>query len=318
MYSPTTRLLTILELLQTHEQLSSAELAARLEVDARTVRRYIVMLQDMGIPVEAEMGRNGGYTLRPGFKLPPMMFTNDEVSALVLGLLVVRHLGLTAASCAIEGAMVKLQRVLPEALRRQAESIQDALVFSMPRSQPPIHESMLTVLGQAIHETRQVQLIYQTETDATTRTVDPYGLVCTGGRWYLIGYCHLRTDRRVFRVDRIVDAQPQREAFTPPADFNSLEFLFQSFANIPDRWTVEVILKTTREQATKDIPPGLGTLEENADGILFRTAVGDIDWMARFLVGLGCPFVVHQPPELRAALASLAMQILDCAKSDFH
>ncbi len=98
MYSPTTRLLTILELLQTYQQLSSSELAERLEVDARTVRRYILMLQDMGIPIEAELGRDGGYSLRPGFKLPPMMFTNDEVLALVLGLLVVRHFGLTAVS----------------------------------------------------------------------------------------------------------------------------------------------------------------------------------------------------------------------------
>src|SRR5258707_3572321 len=134
MYSPTTRLLTILEMLQSHPQLSSSELAARLEVDARTVRRYIVMLQDMGIPVEAEMGRDGGYSLRPGFKLPPMMFTNEEVLALILGLLVVRYLGLAATSCAVEGAMTKLQRVLPETLRQQAESIQSALVFDLPLS----------------------------------------------------------------------------------------------------------------------------------------------------------------------------------------
>ena len=97
--------------------MSGPELAQRLEVNIRTLRRYIIMLQDLGIPIEAERGRNGAYVLSPGFKLPPMMFTNEEVLALVLGLLVVRHLGLNAASCSVEGAMTKLQRVLPDALR---------------------------------------------------------------------------------------------------------------------------------------------------------------------------------------------------------
>src|SRR6185295_1341775 len=96
MYHPTTRLLTVLELLQTHAQMSSTELAARLEVDARTIRRYILMLQDLGIPIEAELGRHGGYSLRPGFKLPPLMFSNDEALALILGLLAARNLGLAA------------------------------------------------------------------------------------------------------------------------------------------------------------------------------------------------------------------------------
>src|SRR6185503_11685746 len=102
MYHPTTRLLTVLELLQTHGQMSGTELGARLEVDARTVRRYIMMLQDIGIPVEAEMGRYGGYALRSGFKLPPMMFNNDEAFALILGLLAARKLGLGAAATAVE------------------------------------------------------------------------------------------------------------------------------------------------------------------------------------------------------------------------
>jgi predicted DNA-binding transcriptional regulator YafY len=316
MYSPTTRLLTILELLQTYERLSSTELATRLEVDARTVRRYIVMLQDMGIPVEGEMGREGGYSLRPGFNLPPMMFTNEEMVALVVGLRVVRHLGLNAASCAVEGAMAKLQRVLPETLRQQAESIQNALVFDLPVSQPQVQEAVFARLGQAIHETRQAWIVYKTDHEETTRTVDPYGLVCHEGQWYLVGYCHLRTDRRVFRLDRIADVELQREMFIPPADFDSLDFLFQSIAAIPDRWNIEVLLKTTLEQAAEGIPPGLGTLAQHPNGILFRAAVGDIDWMARFLAGLGCPLVVHQPPELKTAFERLAAAILHFARSD--
>src|SRR3954454_14144537 len=113
MYHPTTRLLTVLELLQTYPRLSGPELAARLEVDVRTVRRYIMMLQDLGIPVEGEIGRYGGYALRPGYKLPPLMFTEDEVVALTVGLLMARQVGLGTNSTAVAGALAKLERVLP-------------------------------------------------------------------------------------------------------------------------------------------------------------------------------------------------------------
>lgn len=315
MYHPTTRLLTVLELLQNYAQISSTELATRLEVDARTVRKYIMMLQDMGIPVEAELGRYGGYSLRPGFKLPPMMFTNEEAFALILGLLVVRHLGLTATSTSIEGAMVKLNRVLPDALRNQMEALQNTLVFDMTPPQEPVKETALTILGQAAHDKRQVTITYRTQDEETSRNVDPYSLIYHSGQWYLVGFCHLRTDLRVFRLDRIGEVKVRTETFTPPENFNSLEFLIQSIASMPDRWDVEVILKTTLEQATSQIPRGMGILEQHPDGVLFSTAVPDIDWMARFLVGLGCLVVVCQPPELRTAFERLAVEIMGFARS---
>jgi len=115
MYYPATRLLTVLELLQSRQRISGPELATRLEVDTRTVRRYIMMLQDLGVPVEAERGRYGSYRLRPGFKLPPLMFTDDEALALTLGLLAARKMGLTVAAPAVEGALAKIERVLPTA-----------------------------------------------------------------------------------------------------------------------------------------------------------------------------------------------------------
>src|SRR5436190_11570694 len=112
MYFPTTRVLTVLELLQSRAKISGPELAERLEVNTRTVRRYITMLQDLGIPVEAERGRHGSYRLRPGFKLPPLMFTEDEALSLTLGLLVARRLGLTSAVAAVpavESAIAKIE-----------------------------------------------------------------------------------------------------------------------------------------------------------------------------------------------------------------
>src|SRR5215475_13349935 len=116
MYSPTSRLLTVLELLQSYKQMSGSELARRLEVDTRTVRRYIVTLQDMGIPVEGERGPYGTYQLQRGYKLPPLMFTDSEAVALTLGLLAIREFRFPVDVAAVEGALAKTERVLPEPL----------------------------------------------------------------------------------------------------------------------------------------------------------------------------------------------------------
>src|SRR5471030_1519892 len=127
MYHPTTRVLAVLELLQTHGRLSGADLASRLGVDGRTLRRYIVMLEDIGIPITAERGRYGGYALMPGFKLPPMMFTDDEALALSLGLLAARGLGLAEAAPAVASAQAKLARIMPEGLRRRVGAIDETV-----------------------------------------------------------------------------------------------------------------------------------------------------------------------------------------------
>ena len=123
MYSPVTRLFTVLELLQSYKQMSGAELARRLEVDGRTVRRYIVMLQDMGIPVEAERGPYGAYQLQRGYKLPPLMFTDAEAVALTMGLLAIREYRFPVNLAAVEGALAKTERVMPEKLLRLIKSM---------------------------------------------------------------------------------------------------------------------------------------------------------------------------------------------------
>src|SRR5260370_13345890 len=122
MYHPTTRVLTVLEVVQSQQSFSGPELAKRLEVNVRTVRHYIMMLQDMGIPIESERGRYGAYRLRPGFKLPPLMFTEDEALALTLGLLTARRLGLTVAAPAAEGTLANVDPALPTALRQRVQA----------------------------------------------------------------------------------------------------------------------------------------------------------------------------------------------------
>lgn len=133
-YRPTARVLTVLELLQAHGRLTGASLASRLEVDIRTVRQYVETLRDLGIPVEAERGRYGAYRLRPGFKLPPLIFTEDEALALTLSLLLARRSGLATAAPAVEGALAKVERVLPAATRARLRAVQETVVS--PRAPP--------------------------------------------------------------------------------------------------------------------------------------------------------------------------------------
>src|SRR5207248_11122420 len=134
MYHPTSRVLTVLELLQSRPSITGPELAARLEMDVRTVRRYITHLQDVGIPVEANIGRYGGYRLRPGFKLPPLMFTEEEATSVMLGLLGTSWLEIGQSSVAVEGALAKVSRVLPLRARERLNAMSSHLFFS-PRQE---------------------------------------------------------------------------------------------------------------------------------------------------------------------------------------
>jgi len=243
-YQPTTRLLTVLELLQARPHLSGTELAQRLEVDIRTVRRYVTMLQDMGIPVEAEHGRYGGYRLRPGFKLPPLLFTEEEALAVTLGLLAARRLGLAATAPAVEGALAKIERVLPTKVGQRISALQDSIGFtqSVGRSAPASGD-LLLALSSATRERQRVHLRYRDRADAESeRDFDPYGLVFHYGRWYLVGLDQRSREQRTFRIDRILEAQPTAEAFERPADFDAVTHLRQSLASMSWGYEVEVLL----------------------------------------------------------------------------
>lgn len=281
LYFPTTRVLTVLELLQSHQRLSGPELAARLEVDTRTVRRYITMLQDLGIPVESERGRHGFYRLRPGFKLPPLMFTDDEALAITLGLLAARKLGLAVAAPAVEGALAKIERVLPLALKERVRAVQETLVldFAPPLTTP--RSEIVSTLSEAALQGRCAWLRYQSwQGEETERVVDPYGLVYLRGRWFTVGYCHLRQDIRLFRLDRVQHAEMRSETFTPRPDFDCLAYVLHSLPNMPAPWFVDVLLETTLDEARHWVSPYLAILEQMPGGVVLRCYVEGLDWMA--------------------------------------
>src|SRR5581483_230081 len=149
MYSPVERLLTVLNLLQARASITAAELAERLEVNTRSIRRYIVMLQDLGIPVEAERGRYGGYRLRPGYKLPPLMWTEDEALAVTLGLRAAQQMGLAQTLPTVESALAKVERVLPAALRERVQAVQEMVVLDVAEISTPARTEHVALLSMA-------------------------------------------------------------------------------------------------------------------------------------------------------------------------
>ena len=316
MYNPTTRLLTILELLQAHQRLSGADLAARLEIDRRTVRRYITMLQDLGMPIEATTGRYGGYRLRPGYKLPPLIFTEDEALALTLGLLSARRLGLASAAPAIEGALAKVERVLSGTVRDRVSAIQETVALDLATAVRPAASPLVATLSTAAHQGQRVLLRYRSrDRQETERLFDPYAVVYHTGLWYTVGYCHLRAETRIFRLDRILLAEPAPDGttFSRPNDFDALDFVRRTRAMIPRTWTAIVTPFTTHEEVVAHLPPAIAAFEETPDGILMRCTTDSPRWFAGILAGLECDFVVHEPTELRDTLRELANRLLTTA-----
>ncbi len=315
-YSPTLRLLSVLEMLQSSHGMSGPDIAARLEVDVRSVRRYITMLRDLGIPVESEPGRYGLYRLTPGFRLPPLMFNNPEILAVVLGLTVVRRLGLLQ-DIGVDSAVAKIERVLPEEIRQRAKAVQNILINA-----PVTVYSDARLLGDvsiSAYECRQLWIAYATGgQNRTERVVDVYGLVHHGANWYIVAYCHLRRAQRVFRLDRIVEHRLLGSYFDPPQDFNALDYLLDSFASQASYWRVEVVLKASMEWLRLRVSPEVAYLKEHPDGVLMTvyTDQDSLDWCARFLIHLGVPFDVLHPPEMRQELRNLAARILQMAESN--
>jgi predicted DNA-binding transcriptional regulator YafY len=313
-YRPTTRLLALLELLQARGRMTGSEIAVRLEVGERSVRRYVERLREIGIPVEGERGRYGAYSLRPGFRLPPLMFTDEEALGLTLGLLAARRLGLSGVAPAVEGALAKVERVMPEALRERVRDLEETVTPAVaPPATPPTGEAVLEI-ASAVRGGRRIRLRYRTgQLEETEREVDAYGVVHRGGYWHTFGYDHLRGGTRLFRLDRILEVEVLEDTFSRPVGLESPEGVLRAVANLPgDDWSVEVLLETTLVEAREEIPP-MVALEEVDGGVILRCSTSDLGWMSRVLSGLSCPFVVRRPPELRDALRRRAAEIVDLA-----
>lgn len=328
MSRPVGRVLTLLELLQSGGTRTVAELAERLGVDGRTVRRYVDQLIDLDVPVESVRGRYGGYRLAPGTALPPLMFGDDEALAVLLGLIAGRRAGLTPGGTAGETAAAKIRRVLPARVARRLDTVLDSLAFTDEPGALPVPDSeVLLTLADAVRHRRPVALRYADRKGLRgDRTLYPYGIVAHAGRWYVTGKDPEIDEERTFRLDRVTSARPLAGAsFEVPDGFDPADRVLSGFATAAYRYEVTVRIQGTVEQVRARLPASVAGLEPCAsveDGrgggeswVRAEVRAERLDWLPPVLASLDRPFVIERPEELRTAVVEFAERLASFARS---
>ncbi|MEV0739347.1 YafY family protein [Streptomyces sp. NPDC050549] len=322
MTTSTARVLALLEILQGGGLRTVPDLAARLGVDERTVRRYAGHLLELGVPVDSVRGRYGGYRLAPGYRMPPLMFTDEEALAVVLGLLAGRRAGLvTTSASAGESATAKLLRVLPAALRRRLDALLDTADFTArPRAATAPETGVLLELAEAALHRRPVAIAYTDRRGRTSdRTVLPYGLVAHAGRWYLTGADPADDEVRTFRLDRVTALRLRSGSFEVPAEFDPAATVLDSIASTP--WTHDVSLRIRSgvQHIRGHLPAGIATVttpDEGTDWVRIRIRAERLDWIPPVLAALDRPFVVERPAALRDLVRALARRLDEYATDE--
>ena len=265
------------------------------------MRRYVTSLQELGIPVESLRGRYGGYRLARGYRLPPLMFTDDEAVAVAVTLATSSAQSVMGEPSAADRALAKLSRVLPGPLQGRVDTLLGAVDGLTGQSTGPTLDADTTLtLAAAVRARRRVRICYAArQGEVTTREVDAYALVVQARRWYLVGHDRLRDALRTFRVDRITSATQLREGFVPPGGFDAVAHVRQQLAF--DAWTHRAVvwLDTDVESARRLVP---GEVVPDGGGALVECGLEDLDAMARLLSGLPWDFVVRAPDALLEAL----------------
>jgi len=302
MYDPTGRVLTVLELLQSRSSISGPELAERLEIDVRSVRRYIQKLQDLGIPIESVPGRFGGYKIRPGFRLPPLIFSEDEALAVMLGLLGSPWLQLSLPKDSVESTLSKITRVLPKTTWDRVQSLSMVSVISFDPGSLRVSPATLLQLSQAVADQLCVSLEYQSQ-ELTSRIVEPYGVAGFQGHWYMAAFCRLRKALRLFRLDRIQSFEVTTEHFKRPLDFSMDKHIKESFE--AQRWNVCVWFDSSPEKI-RLVFGTLGEVTPAGLGHEYRGRSDDLDFTARILLFSGLSYKILEPVELKQAFSRIA------------
>jgi predicted DNA-binding transcriptional regulator YafY len=315
MYDPIMRVLTVLEVLQARDHVTGAELAERLEVDLRTVQRYIVRLKDLSIPVESSRGVGGAYRLKPGYRLPPLLLTNEEAFALSLGLHSLQQVGLSTFAPATEGALAKLERVLPNSLRDSIRTVKDVVAIEPGPWVVSTSVEFLIRAASAIRSGRRVRFGYQSHDGAVSRRqIEPYAVMHTDGRWYLIGYCLSRRAMRTFRLDRVTDLEVGTSGFKRPTGFDAISYMREHMPFVQSEYQIDVWIDMPIEQVQQSIVPWRVSMEEQDGGTRLRCGRDRLETFAAMLLTTGRRVVVHSPEEMRKTFRELARQALRAAE----
>jgi len=312
MANTATRLITLIMLLQRRPNQKAADLAEQLGVSVRTVHRYMNMLDEMGIPVYSERGPYGGFSLVRGYRMPPLVFTPQEAVAVYLGTSLVEQMWGEIYRNAAQGALAKLDNVLPDEQRSEvAWARRTLLATGMHRADLDRMAPHLEKLRRAVRERRRVAMLYRgrSQRQPIERDVDPYALVHRWGWWYAIGHCHLRDEMRSFRVDRIVELVLLEQTFHLSQDFDVREYL----ANEPHMQPrIQVRMRFAPRAAPQawDDRALWEALEEQPDGsVVVKFAVPNLETAARTALASAPGATVLEPEELRTLLRQRARTI---------
>jgi predicted DNA-binding transcriptional regulator YafY len=316
---PLARVLALLEILQTGGTHTLRELSGRLGVDERTVRRYVDHLLDLDVPVDSVRGRYGGYRLAPGYRMPPLMLTDDEAVAVLLGLLGTRRATLRSdTAVAVENATAKVRRVLPRPLASRLDALVAATSFADDGRDPTTPETgvLLTVAEAAVRR-RPLLIGYRdTKERLTERGLEPYGVVALRGRWYAIGFDSRSGEVRSFRLDRITHVARQGGQFSVPSGFDPAAQVVRAVSGASYRHEISVRVRGSEQVVRMRMPGSIATIEPvdaEPEWLRVRWRAERLDWVPSVLAGLDRPFVIEQPDELRERVRALAARLASWA-----
>jgi predicted DNA-binding transcriptional regulator YafY len=307
-----TRLITLIFLMQDHPQRKAADLAQRLGVSVRTLHRYFGMLDEMGIPIYSERGPNGGFSLLRGYKMPPLVLTPEEAAAVTLGTGLVGEMWGELYRAAAEGALAKLDRLLPDEQRGEIAWARRSMVATgMNRAGMEALLPYLALLRTAVRDRSSVRMAYRggAKSQVTRRDLDPYALLHRWGWWYVVGYCHLRREVRSFRVDRIEALERLERSFQLPEAFDIHAYLEsemrgQTMLSARLRFDPQAAPRALANRSTWE------QVEEQPDGSVWATLLSpDLTWAASSVLAFGPGVSVLEPAELRAAVRAWAQEM---------
>lgn len=312
MLDTSARLLRLLALLQARRCWPGAELAERLAVTPRTVRRDVERLRSLGYPVRASAGAAGGYALGAGAALPPLLLDDDEALAVALGLRLATVGAVTGMEEAALRALAKLDQLLPLRLRKRVRGLHAAVV-PLGTAAPAVEAERLTALAGACRDALRVGFGYHDrEGRRSEREAEPHALVCADARWYLLAWDRGRADWRTFRVDRIAGPVVEGARFLPrpvPGG-DPAAYVSRAVSSEPYRLRARIVLHAPLVRMAERIPPLAGRLEALDDArCLLETGAQSPDLLAMYVAALDVDFEVLEPPELAARLQALGERL---------
>jgi predicted DNA-binding transcriptional regulator YafY len=303
------RLLQLLVLLQRRPTWTGGELADRLGVDVRTIRRDVDRVRSLGYIVESTSGASGGYRLGMGTDMPPLLLDEEEAMAVAVLLGVSAGAALPGIERAALATLARVERLLPKRLQHQVRALRTAALL-LVRPTEPVPAAELAPLAEACAERQRVHFDYVArDGQPTTRRAEPYRLVATTSRWYLVAFDLDRQDWRTFRVDRLKNLALSGHTFVPRRLDDPEQLVRTALSSTTYRYRAEVHVGAPPEELSRRVAPTVGIVEPLGRESLLKIGADNVAWLASYLIEMDLAFEVLAPPELRAEFHDLASRL---------